>query len=193
MSEDNLFADLLRRVRAGDQEAAAELVRLYEPEVRRAARIRLRQSRLRRLLDSLDVCQSVLVGFFVRAALGLFELNTPADLLRLLAVMVRNKVADLADRERAQRRDCRRTIPLAAVEGELVASFPTPSKVLAARELLQETRRRLSPDERQLLTWREQGRPWAEIARELGVSGDALRKRLGRAVDRVAEELQREG
>jgi RNA polymerase sigma-70 factor (ECF subfamily) len=193
MLADNLFADLLRRVRTGDQEAAAELVRLYEPAVRRAARVRLRQSRLRRLLDSLDVCQSVLVGFFVRAALDLFKLDTPADLLRLLAVMVRNKVADLADRERAQRRDCRRTLPLANVERELASSAPTPSKVLAARELLQETRRRLSPDERQLLAWREQGRPWADIARELGVSGDALRKRLERAVDRVAEELQQEG
>ena len=63
-------ADLLGKVRGGDAAAAEELVRTYEPELRRAIRVRLTDARLRRLIDSIDICQSVLAGFFVRTAAG---------------------------------------------------------------------------------------------------------------------------
>jgi hypothetical protein len=69
------FADMIQRVRAGDADAAAELVRWYEPAIRRAVRLHLRDPRLRRILDSVDICQSVLGNFFVRAALGQFDLR----------------------------------------------------------------------------------------------------------------------
>src|SRR6516165_1899580 len=68
MAEPATFQDLIRRIRAGDPEAAAELVRRYEPTIRRAVRVRLVDARLGALLDSLDVCQSVLASFFVRSA-----------------------------------------------------------------------------------------------------------------------------
>src|SRR5438093_23624 len=41
MSEDLSFPELVRRVRAGDEDAAAELVRRYEPAIRRSIRLRL--------------------------------------------------------------------------------------------------------------------------------------------------------
>src|SRR5262249_4531060 len=105
MIPENPFTALIRRVRAGDQEAAAELVRTYEPAVRRAVRVRLKDDRLRRVLDSLDICQSVLGSFFLRATLGEFELTSADDLLRLLATMVRNKVANQAAHEQAASTD----------------------------------------------------------------------------------------
>ena len=40
------FDELIRRVRAGDPDAAAELVRNYEPAIRRAVRFRLADARL---------------------------------------------------------------------------------------------------------------------------------------------------
>ena len=55
-------------------------------------RVRLVDTRLNRLLDSMDICQSVLASFFVRAALGQYELETPEQLLKLLATMTRNKL-----------------------------------------------------------------------------------------------------
>jgi DNA-directed RNA polymerase specialized sigma24 family protein len=61
--------------------------------------------------------------------------------------------------------------------------------VVAARELLQEAHRRLAPDERQLVELRTQGLDWAAIAHQLGGSPEALRKKLARAVDRVARQL----
>src|SRR6516225_7135137 len=68
MSDDNIFACLIRRLRGGDPRAAEELVREYEPAIRLEVHCRLRDPRLRRAFDSLDVCQSVLASFFVRAA-----------------------------------------------------------------------------------------------------------------------------
>src|SRR5207247_5024880 len=98
MSDDNLFQNLIGRVRAGDQDAATELVRSYEPAIRRAVRFRLKDTRLRQHLDSMDICQSVLASFFVRAALGQFELEESEQLLKLLTTMVRNKVANQVDK-----------------------------------------------------------------------------------------------
>src|SRR5262249_42592666 len=63
MSAESAIAELIRRVRGGDEAAAAELVRRYEPVVRRSARLRL-NPRLRRACDSLDICQAVLGSFF---------------------------------------------------------------------------------------------------------------------------------
>src|SRR5262245_31790823 len=107
-SNQESFRELIARVRAGDEQAAAELVRRYEPAIRRAARVRLVDTRLNRHLDSMDICQSVLASFFVRAALGQFELETPDQLLRLLATMTRNKLAGQVKSHRAARRDFRR-------------------------------------------------------------------------------------
>jgi RNA polymerase sigma-70 factor (ECF subfamily) len=58
MAEPASFQDLIRRIRAGDPEAAAELVRRYEPTIRRAVRVRLVDARLGALLDSLGAAIS---------------------------------------------------------------------------------------------------------------------------------------
>ena len=138
MTEENSFQDLIRRVRAGDQEAAAELVRSYEPAIRRAVRIRLADSRLARAFDSMDICQSVMASFFVRAALGQYELDAPEQLLRLLATMARHKLADQVDRERAECRDNRRVEEGSPESRQIIAAANSPSQQAAARELLQE-------------------------------------------------------
>jgi RNA polymerase sigma-70 factor (ECF subfamily) len=194
------FQALVRRVRDGDGQAAAELVRRYEPAIRRAARVRLLDTRLNRLLDSMDICQSVLASFFVRAALGQYELDTPEQLLKLLATMTRNKLSNQVKSHRAIRRDFRRNEHGDGRSDGDDASFDrgperlagpglTPSNEVATRELLEEVRRRLSPEELSLLERREQGHDWTEIAADLGSSPEASRKRLARAIDRVAHEL----
>ena len=67
---DESFTDLISRVRGGDEHAATDLVRRYEPEIRREVRFLLRDPFLRRSFDSMDICQSVMGSFFLRAALG---------------------------------------------------------------------------------------------------------------------------
>ncbi|MBI3466204.1 MAG: hypothetical protein HY000_24585 [Planctomycetes bacterium] len=59
MSGAHSFREMIRRVRAGDEDAATELVRQYEPEIRREVRMRLTDPRLRRGIESVDICQSV--------------------------------------------------------------------------------------------------------------------------------------
>jgi RNA polymerase sigma-70 factor (ECF subfamily) len=188
VSEDPSFQGLIDRIRAGDEAAAAELVRRYEPTLRRTIRVRLRDARLGRLFDSMDICQSVLGSFFVRCALGQYELDRPEQLVRLLAAMARNKLATQAQQHQAQRRDYRR------VEGnsgdrQIAAPGPGPPQQAAARELLDEALRRLSPAERRLLELRQEGRGWAEIAAAVGGRTDALRMQLSRATGRVIREL----
>ena len=56
------------------------------------SRLRLRDSRMRRVLDSTDICQGVLASFFIRAASGQYDLERPVQLLRLLVAMARNKL-----------------------------------------------------------------------------------------------------
>lgn len=186
MSEE-LFSAQIERIRGGDEQAAADLVRRYEPEIRREVRFLLRDPFLRRSFDSMDICQSVMGSFFLRAALGEYDLGRPEDLIRLLISMTRNKVVDATRRQRAQRRDHRRATSLDAVDVE--ARTPSPSQVAEGRELLAAFRDRLSEEERRLADLRSLGREWAEIAREVGGTPDARRKQLTRAISRVSKEL----
>jgi RNA polymerase sigma-70 factor (ECF subfamily) len=193
MTAEANFHDLIRRVRAGDERAAAELVRRYEPAIRRAVRVRLTDARTRRVLDSMDVCQSVLGSFFVRAATGQYDLESPERLVRLLTAMARHKLCDAVDHEQADCRDNRRVDAGRVEEAAVPAVEATPSRHASARELLDEARRRLAGDERYLLELRDQGLRWEEIARRVGGGPEALRKKLARAVERVAGELGIDG
>jgi RNA polymerase sigma-70 factor (ECF subfamily) len=200
MAEENPFQTLIRRVRAGDETAAAELVRTYEPAIRRAARVRLVDTRLRRLFDSMDISQSVFASFFVRAALGQYDLDGPDELLRLLVNMSRKKLTDHVRRQGAARRDYRRELP--SLPAQTASAGPDPAEQAATRELLEQFRRRLSPDERRLADLRAAGHNWTQIAAELGELADlgdqadspeALRKKLTRAIERAAAELGLDG
>ncbi len=135
MKEGSSFAELIERVRTGDEQAATQLVQEFEPVVRRELRFRLRDSSARRELDSMDISQSVLPNFFVRVATRQYDLEEPSDLVKLLVTMTRNKVTEELRRRHRQRRDSRRTV--LGVEGMPLASAdPTPSRVLAAKEIL---------------------------------------------------------
>jgi RNA polymerase sigma-70 factor (ECF subfamily) len=144
---------------------------------------------LRRDFDSMDICQSVLASFFVRAALGQYELDRPDQLLRLLVTMTRNKLIYQVRRQRRQRRDNRLVDEAGQEKLQSVAAGASPSDVVANRELLQKVRERLSDEERQIADLRGQGREWGEVAAHLGGTPEGRRKQLARAIERVAHEL----
>jgi RNA polymerase sigma-70 factor (ECF subfamily) len=187
MSDPAPFAAFLRRVRAGDAAAAADLVRHYEPVIRCEARLRMTDPRLGRLFDSLDICQSVLASFFVRAAAGQFDLDQPKDLVRLLVRMAHNKVVSQARRQHARAADHERA-DVSDLD-RIGAAGPTPSRLAAGRDLLTEVHRRLTAEERQVADLRGQGRAWPDVAAELGGTPEGRRKQLTRALDRIAREL----
>jgi RNA polymerase sigma factor (sigma-70 family) len=182
------FAEFMRRVRGGDEAAARELIEQYENELRIIARVRMRDPLLRGVLDSTDVCQSVLANFFVRAALGEFELQTPQDLLNLLSVMVRNRTIDHVRAQQADRRGVERRSQRRSFE-EPVDRRESPSTIASNNELITKFCGRLSAEELQLADLRRDGHTWDSISRQLGESPEALRKRFSRAIDRVSAEL----
>ena len=190
MSERTAFPDFIRRIRAGDDQAARELVERYEPVIRCEVRLRLRDPRLFSRFDWTDICQSVMASFFARAAAGQYDLEQPDQLLRLLVVMTRHKLANQQRRHRAEKRDCRRLAACdpAYLDGPTAA--PSPSRLAEGRELLAEVSRRLSEEERLLADLRADGCEWTEIAARLGGTAEARRKQLARAVDRVEQQLQ---
>jgi RNA polymerase sigma-70 factor (ECF subfamily) len=181
--------ELVDRVRAGDQAAASELVRKYEPDVRRAIRLQLRDPRLRAVLDTADVCQSVLASFIARLALGQYELTQPRQVASLLMTMARCKVASRARRADVARRDRRGGQMLEMAVAEIADPGPTVMRLVVGRDLLEQFQNRLSSEERALSDRRIEGRSWPEIAAELGSTPEALRKKLSRALDRIACEL----
>ena len=189
MAAPDAFTDLIQRIRAGDEQAAVELVRQYEPFIRREVRFRLHDSRLSRLSDSMDVSQSVLRSFFVRAAAGEYDLDQPDDLLRLLVGMARNTLADEVRKQGRQRRDHRRATGDSAGLGQVADRQPTASQVFAGKELLEQVRRRLSDEESRLVDLRGHGHDWDAIAVAVGGTAQARRMQLTRALDRVAREL----
>ncbi len=189
MPPADAFTDLIGRVRRGDPEAARTLVEQYESVIRRVVRFRLTDTRLRTAFDSMDVCQSVLGSFFVRAAHGEYEMNDPQQLSRLLVGIARNKLATRAREQAADKRDYRRAAGGGIEQDILPGDDPSPSRYAAAKDLLQAVRDRLTPDERILADFRQDGMEWAEIAERVGDNPAALRKRFSRTMDRVAREL----
>ena len=79
----------------------------------------------------------------MRVATRQYDLNEPGDLVKLLVTMTRNRVAEQLRTQHRQRRDSRRTV--LGVEGMPLASAdPTPSRVLAGKEILELVRQSLS-------------------------------------------------
>ena len=191
MLSSEAFHDLMGRVRAGDPDAAAELIREFEPEIRLEVRVRLRvqDSRVRRLMDSMDITQSVLASFFTGVAIGRFQPTHPKQLLGLLISMTRNKLLTQVRDQRRQRRDIRRVQSMESADGYLAAAGESPSQLIASKELLSEVDKRLSEEERTIAARRKAGLPWKSIAEELGGTPDGRRKQFERAFSRIVGEL----
>jgi RNA polymerase sigma-70 factor (ECF subfamily) len=176
------FEQFLSALRAGDEQAAAELVRRYEPHLRHVIRMRLTDPCLRRVFDSLDICQSALGEFFGQLADGRFRFQDPDRLRALLVTMALNKLLDRIRRERRHGGGL-------ADDYDAPETTAQPQDQAALRDLVQAIRARLSPRECRLLEQRIEGRTWAEIAALEGGQPDALRILYARAVARVRRDL----
>ncbi len=185
---ENPFLSYVNRLRTGDEAALEELVARYAPVIRLEARMRLRSPHLRAVLDSMDICQSVLKSFFLRAAAGQFDIDRPEDLGRLLVQMACNKSLEAARREYAQKRDVRKSVKLGE-EAHLVSGGEDPVEIVEWRELLIRGRQMLTTVERELSDRRANGDSWEAIATALGGSADQHRMQLKRAQDRIVAAL----
>jgi RNA polymerase sigma-70 factor (ECF subfamily) len=189
------FQQLIAAILKEDRQAADELVRKIEPYLRRAIHLRLTDSKLRRLLDSIDLCQSVLADLFTKRGAGLSGHETEDQIRRTVLTMAFNKLVSKARHERRNQG----TLPESC---EIPDLAPAPDQVALDRELSARIWNELSESERWLFDQNKvKGRTWKEIAGnpdELpealhGVAHDSLRIRLARAVLRVRQELNCDG
>jgi RNA polymerase sigma factor (sigma-70 family) len=176
--------ELLRRIQAGDEEAAAEFCRTYEPHVRRVVRARLRIPGVRRVSDSSDLCQVVLASFLVGSAVGRYDIEDTEAMKKLLARIAANRVIDLVRKPEFRRP----LVPIGGALGEgieAVAHGSSPGSQIALRELIQKANGLLTETERPIAELRKDGLTWEEIGQRLGKKPDAVRKVLDRAARRI--------
>ena len=165
-----------------------ELVRRFEPLIRREVRMRIGDDRLNRAFDSVDVSQSVLAYFFSRAADGEYELDRPEQLARLLITMARNRLISRARTERRLVRDVRRLTADPGVLEQVVDAQPSPSELVSRKEELELLKASLTEGELQIFELRTGGLSWDEVATRLGGSGQARRMQLARGLERIERQ-----
>ena len=136
----------------------------------------------------MDISQSVLAKFFVIVQRDGLEIDTRSQLRRLLFAMAGNKIRDYVRRQHAAKRDGRRIVGDSAL-ASVTAGGKTPSVLLSESELYDAILERLAPDDRALVVARIEGDSWPELASRCGMSPDAVRKRVTRALERASANL----
>ena len=190
MLSQGSFSSFIAKIRVGDEGAAREMVDQFEQIIRCEVRLRLDDFRLRRIFDSMDISQSVLKSFFMRARSGHFEIESTEQLVGLLTQMTRNKLATEVRTQRAGRRDFRLMAATPVEDIAVVSTSPSPDRQSLDRDLLASVRRRFTEEECRIADLRAEGWEWPEIASQLGGSPGGRRMQLTRAVNRVATDLR---
>jgi len=179
------LSDFLRRIQAGDDGAARELLNRYEAEVRLVVRRQLPRL-LRSRFDSLDFLQSVWGSFFRRMRTAPTEFEDSRHLVAFLARAAKNKVIDEYRRAASRKHNMHREEPL-WLDGRRPRDVPdpidSPSEVAQAHEVLVRLRELMPAERRTILELKAQGLSSKDIGEQLGISE--------RTVQRVLEELRR--
>lgn len=187
MSDADDFRALIDRARGGDQDALADLVRRYEPEVRLVARLRLGAA-LRPHLDSIDLVQSVHHSLMVGLRANRFEIASPRDLVALALTIVRRKVARAWQRLKRQQRLSGEGDGLARTLLDLASPEEDPARAAEYRDTVEEVCRKLDVVEKSLLELHLEGYRTVEIAEKLGLNADVLRVKLSRLRARLRSQ-----
>lgn len=183
---------LLRRISEGDAAAEEEFVRTYRPHLQRHVRAKLRLKRIRRVSDTSDICQVVMASVLIRSALGRCEIADSHAMRKWLARIADHKLIDLARRREFQ-------VPHWPIGGlgedgvEPADSRSSLISQLALDELIAKGRLLLTETERAIVELREEGLSWEQAGARLGITGEACRKKFGRAIERVLRDLGLEG
>jgi RNA polymerase sigma-70 factor (ECF subfamily) len=188
---DSPAQDLLARLRAGDEQAAAEVFNRFTRRLVGLARLKLGQS-LRGKEDPEDAVQSALMSFFPRYAAGQFELASWDELWGLLARMTAHKCGDRVERFRAARRDIRREVSAPAADDsnpswEFLTRDPTPAQAVVLTEIIEELHGSLGERDRAILALHLQGIDVAVISTELQCS----ERTVFRVLERIRQQLER--
>ncbi len=187
--------DLLARWKAGNQDAAQEIVDRYVTRLIALARTRL-SSKLRRRVDPEDVVQSAYRSFFRHAADDRYVLERSGDLWRLLAAIVMNKLHGQVEYHSAKKRSVRmeesqvqRSEKSSVIDPTAFVKQPTSEEMLGVNEELQKTMTELPQMHQKILEMRLQGHNVPEIAVEIGRSERTVRRALEHVKSLLSQRL----
>jgi RNA polymerase sigma factor (sigma-70 family) len=166
--------DLLEELGKGNDAAAEQVFRAYEPYLRKVVR-RLLPDYLRARFDSIDVVQSVWADVLGRFRAAGYRF---ADVSALRAFLVRATRNRFIDRVRQHGPSLERERAVSASDlAELGASHaPAPSEVAQADELWERMLALCPPDHQDLLRLRRQGYSLEEIAARSGLHEGSIRR-----------------
>jgi RNA polymerase sigma-70 factor (ECF subfamily) len=192
VSTDASFADLMVRLRSGEDDAARALFVRFARRLVGLARGHL-GGRLAAKVDPEDVVQSAYKSFFVRHRQGDLEVGSWDGLWGLLTLITLRKCADRAAHFRTERRDLAREVPQPATDSAAgawqlaVDRDPRPDEAAVLAETVQALFRSLDPDERGVLELSLQGYTATEISASLNRAERSVR----RLRERVRKRLER--
>jgi DNA-directed RNA polymerase specialized sigma24 family protein len=178
------FGDLMRRLEAGDQEAAAEVFRHYAHRLIAPARKEL-DTRCRAMLSGSDVAQEVLNSFFQRQARDPYDVDSDSALWGLLAEITLRKCRKWNRHFAARKRGpgLVHSLPDAAENDaawEAASAGPTPDDAVVLTETVAELYRGLKPNECAICEMRLQNYHVREIAAKLNLTEETVSRKLGR-------------
>jgi RNA polymerase sigma-70 factor (ECF subfamily) len=190
MGQDESFEVVMKRLRAGDDEAASAILGKFTSRLMTLARARLASlSSSQRDLE--DVIQSVYKSFFSRYGQGQFEIDDWNELWGLLTIITLRKCANRQTYLKARRRDVRREVSTTG-QGEssglgclLVDREPTPLEAAALADTVEELLRGLDPPDRVTVSMLLQGYNSREISETLTCSERTVRRVRTRLRDRL--------
>lgn len=190
MSDEALQA-LMARLRAGDEDAAAEVFSRFANRLLCLARSKLHDV-LRGKEDPEDVVQSVYRSFFRRQREGQFQIDSWEDIWGILTVMTVRKCGRRLNYFRADRRNVGLEVPLPDATGpgagwEAVARDPSPVEAAVLAETLGQLLRDLGDLDREILSLHLHGCTPEEISAQVGYS----RRTVRRALDGIRSRLRR--
>jgi RNA polymerase sigma factor (sigma-70 family) len=186
MQPGDSVAQMIEKIKTGDEEAARALWDRYFPQLVRVAHHKL-ADRNTRMADEEDVALSVLDSFIRAAADDHFpDLRDRSDLWRLLSVMTFRKVVD---RTRYEQRQKRQVLGESAISDERSQSGthgvkgacspdPTPELAAVLAEDCQRLLELLEPDLQALAARKLEGFTNSEVAKQCGCSVPTVERRL---------------
>jgi RNA polymerase sigma factor (sigma-70 family) len=177
---------LLEQLHAGDDSAAQELYRIYEPYLRKVVRRQLPRQ-LRSKFDSQDVVQSVWAHLLRGFREADWHFASPAQLRAFLATVTRRRLTDRVRHFHVAKEHER---SIAAQEATaLPGSIPRPSEVVRADDLWERMLALCPPEHHELLRLKRQGFRLNEIATRTGLHEGSVRRVLRRLARQMAFEF----
>jgi RNA polymerase sigma factor (sigma-70 family) len=179
MDETDPVADWIRRWSAGDQKAAELLFARYAARLTRVAEQHISRKLAGRESGE-DVVQSVFRTFFRRSAEGQFQIDTSAQVWRLLVWITAQKARTRARYHTAQKRNAGAEVRPddESWAAEALDREPDPAEAAALVDLMEAMLQGVPPLYGRVLELRLQGMPAAEVARELGISRNTVYRAL---------------